>query len=67
MQSTIILWVELVNCLIIIETGDPLNTVLNFVALTIIAEFDNYVFESLRNERLTRLLNEDVIEHIFVI
>jgi len=41
--------------------------VLNFIALAIIAEFDNFVYESLRNESIKKLLAPEVAEEVLVI
>lgn len=40
---------------------------LNFIALAIIAEFDNFVYESLRNESIKKLLAPEVAEDVLVI
>ena len=40
---------------------------MNFVALTVIADFDNYVFESMTNEFMKKMLEEEVVEENFVI
>lgn len=40
---------------------------LNFIALAIIAEFDNFVYESLRNESIKKLLAPEVAEEVLVI
>ena len=44
MQATVVLWVELVNLLVILASESAFGTVVNFVALTVISEFDDYVF-----------------------
>jgi hypothetical protein len=47
---------EVANVALILTATDPINCTLNFIALAIIAEFDNFVFEALRNESMKKLL-----------
>jgi hypothetical protein len=61
------LFTEMANVLLILTAVDPVNCVLNFIALAIIAEFDNFVYESLRNESMKKLLVEDVAERVLKI
>lgn len=51
---------ELANIALILTATDPVNCTLNFIALAIIAEFDNFVYEALRNESMKKLLEPDV-------
>lgn len=37
----------------------------NFVALTVIAEFDDYVYESLRSEGLSLLIEDNISKKLF--
>ena len=50
LQSIASIGVELANIGVICAVNDTINIVFNFIALAIIAEFDNYVFISLKNE-----------------
>lgn len=59
--------VEIVNIEIILTSLDPLDIVYNFVALAIIAEFDDFVCSALRNEPLKLLINEEITEKFLVI
>ena len=47
---------EICNINIIITSEYPVDIVLNFIAIAIIAEFDNYVYGSLRNEYCKKLI-----------
>ena len=67
LQASIVLAVEFVNIIIILTSFKPTNIVFNFIALAIIAEFDNYVYESLRNESMKKLLDNEVNDKILVI
>lgn len=47
MQSVVVIGVESLCMIIVITSETPINTVFNFVALTVIVDFDNYSFESI--------------------
>ena len=51
---------ELVNICIIITSIYPVAIVLNFIAIAIIAEFDNYVYSSMRNEYCKKLISKNI-------
>ena len=51
-----IILVEFVNLLLILCNDSIVEIVLNFVALTIIAEFDDYYFSSLREDEYKAML-----------
>lgn len=61
------IWVEFVNLLVILSSHTAFGTVVNFVALTVIAEFDDYVYSSLKSEGLAGLIDDDVSRKVFVI
>ena len=44
LQSTIVLFVEVVNIEIILTSLTPTDIVYNFIALAVIAEFDDFVY-----------------------
>ena len=67
LQASIVFSVEFVNIIIILTSFKPTNIVFNFIALAIIAEFDNFVYESLRNESMKKLLDNTVNDKILVI
>ena len=48
MQITIALFTEIVNVLLICAQSTVLNSILNFVALVVIAEIDDYYAASLK-------------------
>jgi hypothetical protein len=58
---------EVANDILILTALDPINCTLNFISLAIIAEFDNYVYEALRNESMKKLLEAEVTEKVLVI
>ena len=61
------LLIETANDVVLIMTSDTLSIIGNFVSLVIIAEFDNFVFESLKGESFRILVEKDFTEKVFVI
>lgn len=66
MQAIITAMTEVCNIGVILIGQAPLAIVFNFIALAIIADFDNYIFRALRNESMKKLLYEDVKDDILV-
>lgn len=66
-QASAIMTVELCSILVILNTFRPANTVFDFIALAIIAAFDDYVYSSMTNEILKKLLNEDIVDDLCII
>ncbi len=58
MQMTSSLGVELSNIGVILAANDTISIVFNFIAVAIIAEFDNYVFDSMKNESFKLIINK---------
>jgi hypothetical protein len=56
---------ETLNCAIILTSFAPLGCVYNFIALAVIADFDNYVFESMAHEPFKKMLEEEVVKKNF--
>jgi len=46
---------------------DPINIVLNFIAIAIITEFDDYVYASMRNEPCKKLIEKQYYEKVLVV
>ena len=59
--------VEIINIGFICKSSTPVDIIFNFVSLAIIAQFDQYVFKSLRNESFKELVEPDVCSKILVI
>ena len=59
--------VEICNISIIMESFLPSQIVLNFIAVAIIAEFDNFVFEAMRNECCKKLIEFKINEKVLII
>lgn len=45
----------------------PTDIVYNFIALAVIAEFDDFVFQSLRSESMKKLIEPEVTEKVLVV
>ena len=67
LQCISCLFVELANIGVICAANDTINIVFNFIALAIIAEFDNYVFGSMKNESFKLLCEKDFTERVLII
>lgn len=57
LQSTLTFGVESVSLFIILQSQTTQDIVFNFIAVAVIADFDNFVFNSLRNEKMKDLVS----------
>ena len=67
MQFSSALGVEISNIGVLCCAQDPINLVFNFIALAIVAEFDNFVFESLKNESMKELVEKKFYKRVLLI
>lgn len=67
LQSFTVIIVEIVNIEIILTSLTPLDIVYNFIALAVIAEFDDFVYAALRNEPMKLLVKPDVTSNILIV
>lgn len=58
--------VEIANIEIILTSLTPTDIVYNFIALAVIAEFDDFVFYSLRGESMKKLIDGEITETILI-
>ena len=58
---------EITNICIIVTSILPVEVVMNFVAVTIISKFDDFVYESMRNENCKKLIEYKLAERILQI
>lgn len=58
--------VELANIGVICGANDTISIVFNFIALAIIAEFDNYVFGSMKHESFKELTDRKFTRYALV-
>ena len=67
LQTTVIVLIEFVNFLAILTSFTTLDVVLNFLALCVISDFDDFFYGSLRDEPLKELLNDPCYEELLMI
>lgn len=67
LQAVIVMAVEIVNIEIILTSENPVDIVYNFIALAVIAEFDDFVYAALRNEPMKILVKPEVTENVLII
>ena len=66
-QFCMVFFVETMNMLVILTYFEPLNIVSNFVALSIVSEFDKMMYQSSGPQTLKKLLYEEVCDKVMVI
>lgn len=59
--------IEIANNVVLIMTSDTLSIIGNFVSLVVIAEFDNYIFASMKDESFRVLIEKEFTEKVFII
>lgn len=64
-QTVSILWIEIVNFIVILTSISILDTVMNFIALVVIAEFDNAFFSSLGTEDLKQIVGQPEYDDLY--
>jgi hypothetical protein len=67
LQATIIIFIEFVNFLAILTSFTVLDVVMNFLALVVISEFDDFFYCSLRDEPLKELLIDPCFSELLMI
>ena len=67
LEFFITLAVEIANILIILAQSNPINIVLNFIAIAIIGQFDEYIYVALRNETGKLLVESNISESSLII
>jgi hypothetical protein len=58
---------EITNICIIVTSIYPVDVVMNFVAVTIISRFDDFVYDSMRNEQCKKLIENKLADEILII
>jgi hypothetical protein len=68
-QTCMVLLVESANIIVILAAPDVIEVVLNFIAIAIIADFDDFVFSVIKNDhdRKNLLDNDDVDNYLLEI
>jgi hypothetical protein len=67
LQFITVTGIEFANVFLLLCTNDTIDLISNFVAMVIVSEFDGYVYESMKEEPLKKLLNEEFTEEAFII
>ena len=57
-QFLIVILVEYVNLIILMTNETVLDIVMNFLALVVISEFDDFLFSTLRQDPFTELVSD---------
>lgn len=55
---SVLVAVELVNMAVLLTNATIMDTIMNFLALVIISDFDDYFFYTVQNEPLSKLISE---------
>ena len=57
-----VFWVEGVNMIILITNESIMDVLMNFVSLVVLAEFDNFYFNSISKQPVPRLIAEGELQ-----
>lgn len=66
-QATSIFAIELVNLTVILSASTYLEVVMNFMALAIIAEFDDKFYDALGEDELKDLIENPAFDHLYTV
>ena len=67
MQAVSIFVIEIVNFIVILQASTYLEIVMNFMALAIIAEFDNAFFSALGSDNMKYILDDPAFKDLYTI
>ena len=67
LQAIMVISVEVINFVNLLLTNQILEIVMNFLALVIIAEFDDFFYEVYPNEDLKALIKKKMYRHLLII
>lgn len=67
LQATSIFVIELVNFIVILTSATYLDVVMNFMALAVIAEFDDKFFDALGNDGIKAVIDDPAYEDLYKI
>lgn len=67
MKMIMIITVECVNFIAILTSFSVLSVVMNFMALVVISEFDDFFYSALGNDPNKEVLTDPAFEHLFMI
>jgi hypothetical protein len=67
LYCTSVLAVEIASIGIVVAAPDTIDIIFNFISLVILAQFDDYVYTSMKNESFKKLLEQEFTQHACVI
>jgi hypothetical protein len=67
LQATSIFVVEIVNFIVILTSQSYLDIVMNFMALAVIAEFDDAFYSALGSEKNKKIIEDPAFEDLYKI
>lgn len=67
LQAFSIFVIECVNFLVIMQSDNFLNVVMNFMALAVIADFDTFFYGALGQDPLKDILTNPVFEDLYTV
>ena len=62
LQATVVLSVEMVNIAVLNTNHTIMDVLMNFLALVIIADFDDYFFVTVKNDNMAKLISDGKLE-----
>ena len=62
LQATVVLSVEMVNIAVLNTNHTIMDVLMNFLALVIIADFDDYFFMTVKNDKMAKLISDGELE-----
>ena len=65
-QFTMILSVEIVNLVVLLTSPSVMDTVMNFLALVIIADFDDYMFAVVSDGPIEKLITDGEFDFSYI-
>jgi len=65
LQYFISITIEVANIGVLLMTTDAISMISNFVAIVIVAEFDNFVYQSMKDEPFKKLVTTQFTEEVF--
>jgi hypothetical protein len=68
-QATMVISVEAANIIVLLAAPDVIEVILNFIAIAIIADFDDFIFKNIRDENKlkTILFDEQASKYLLEI
>ena len=62
LQGSAVLGVEILSVTVCLTSTQVLDVVMNFIALAVIADFDDFIYGAIRNENIKDLIENDEVK-----